>query len=348
MAVPVAVVGASGYAGAELVRILSGHPKARLAALAGDSTAGQRFDALYPAARGIVDLTLEAFDPAALAKKAELVLLAVPHGQGMKMAPPLLAAGLKVVDLSADFRLKDPIVYEKWYKHPHSAIELLKEAVYGLPEVSRKQVAKARLVANPGCYPTSIILALLPLLAEGLVNADSLIADSKSGVSGGGIKPAPGFMFGSAGENFSAYKVAGTHQHIPEIEQALGLAAKRELKLTFTPHLLPVVRGILTTAYADLVEEGMSSKKLAAVYKDFYKGEAFVRVYEDSLPDLKSVKGSNFCDIAPRVDERTGRAVVLACEDNLGKGAAGQAVQNMNLMLGFPEDAGMERMAFTL
>jgi N-acetyl-gamma-glutamyl-phosphate reductase len=181
-----------------------------------------------------------------------------------------------------------------------------------------------------------------------LVDVDSLIADSKSGVSGSGNKPTPGSHFGSAGENFSAYKIAGTHQHLPEIEQALGLAAGRDLALTFTPHLLPLMRGILTTAYADLAEEGMSSKKLSAVYKSFYKGEPFVRIYEDSLPDLKGVKGSNFCDIAPRVDERTGRAVVLACEDNLGKGAAGQAVQNMNIMLGFPEDAGMERMAFTL
>jgi N-acetyl-gamma-glutamyl-phosphate reductase len=349
MAADIAIVGASGYAGAELVRLLSSHPKARVALLVGDSSAGERFDQLYPAAKGHVDLVMEAFDADRIAKAAQLVFLATPHGQGMKLAPPLLERGLKVIDLSADFRLKDPIVYEKWYKTPHSAPQFLAEAVYGLPELNRKAIAKARLLSNPGCYPTSVILPSLPLLKQGVVAAESLVADSKSGVSGAGRKLAMGSHFCEVADNFLAYKIAGTHQHTPEIEQALSLAAGRELTLTFTPHLLPMVRGILTTLYADLIMEGMNTKRLIKLYQEFYADEPFVRIYgEERLPDLRAVRGSNYCDIAPRVDERSGRVVVVACEDNLGKGAAGQAVQNMNIMMGFEETAGLDRMAFTL
>lgn len=342
MALKVSVVGASGYSGAELVRLLAGHPKVKLACLTGDSSAGEKFSDLYPALRGFVDEVVEPLDLQALAKKSSFVFLALPHGQAMKLAPALLDKGLKVVDLSGDFRLKDPLAYEKWYKAPQTAAKLLSKAVYGLPELNREAIVKADLVANPGCYATSILLALMPLVAKKAADPDSLIVDCKSGVSGGGRKFIREYQFVEVNDNLSVYKAAGTHQHLPEIEQVLSKLAGKELRLTMTPHLLPVSRGILTTAYTDLVEDGMSTRHLQTLYKDYYQGHPFVRVYEgDPLPELKAVRGSNFCDLGLRVDERTGKAVVVCTLDNLGKGAAGQAVQNMNLMNGFPEDTGL-------
>ncbi len=342
MALKVSVVGASGYAGAELVRLLSSHPKVKIACLMGESSAGEKFSNLYPSARGFVDDEIEPLDLKGLAKKAPMAFLALPHGQAMKLAPSLVEKGVKVVDLSGDFRLRDPLVYEKWYKAPHTAPEFLGRAVYGLPEVNREAVVKADLVANPGCYATSILLALLPLVARKAADPDSLIVDCKSGVSGAGRKMRTEYHFVEANENLSVYKPAGTHQHLPEIEQLLAGVAGGDLKLTMTPQLLPVSRGILTTAYGDLLEEGMSTRHLQSLYRDFYQGHPFVRVYEgDALPDLRSVRGGNFCHLGLRVDERTRRALVVSVIDNLGKGAAGQAVQNMNLMNGFAEDAGL-------
>lgn len=349
MALKVAVVGASGWSGAELVRLLAAHPKVKLTALGGHASVGKKFEDLYPWARGL-GLALESSDPAKLAAKAQFAFLALPPAESMKLAPGLLAAGLKVVDLSGAFRFKEAIVYEKWYKAAHTAPQLLAEAVYGLPEYNRKAISDARFVSNPGCYATGILLALLPLVSENLVDLGSLIVDCKSGTSGAGReKLSSEYLFTEVSENFSTYAVGGVHKHIPEVEQVLSQKAGKEVLITMTPHLLPVVRGILTTAYADLLDEGTSARKLQMLYQKFYQAEPFVRVYSgDSLPDLRAVRGTNFCDLGIRVDERTQRITLVSCEDNLIKGAAGQAVQNMNLMYGFPETMGLESLGSAL
>jgi N-acetyl-gamma-glutamyl-phosphate reductase len=345
MALKVAILGASGYSGAELVRLLSGHPKVKVTALGAHHAAGKKLEELYPWARAAATggLALESLDPAKVAQKAQFVFLALPPAESMKLAPALLEAGLKVVDLSGAFRLKDPILYEKWYKAAHTAPKLMDEAVYGLPELYRKEISAARFVSNPGCYATSILLALLPAVAEGAVDLGSLIVDCKSGTSGAGRdRVEPHYLFSEASENFSVYSL-GNHRHVPEVERILSDQAGKEVLISMTPQLLPVVRGILTTAYADLAEAGMSARKLQALYQKHYQSEPFVRVYNgDGLPDLRSVRGNNYCDLGIRVDERTQRMVVISCLDNLVKGAAGQAVQNMNLMCGFPEQAGLE------
>lgn len=343
MTLKVAIIGASGYSGAELVRILKKHPRVSLEALMADSSAGSRFSDLYPGAKGLEDRVLEKIHLDSLSSRAGFVFLALPHTFAMKIAPALLKKGLKVVDLSGDFRLKDPLDYPVWYKEKHKAPALLKEAVYGLPELNREKIRKARLVANPGCYATGVILAFLPMLKAGAADLSSLIADCKSGVSGAGRKLALNTHFCEVSGNFSAYKVAGAHQHVPEIEQVLGQAAGRKIRLCLTPHLLPLNRGILTTAYAGLKKKFASTGHLKALYARAYAREPFVKVLDgEALPDLRSAKGTNFCNLAVRVDSRTGRAVVISCLDNLVKGAAGQAVQNMNLMCGFKETEGLE------
>jgi N-acetyl-gamma-glutamyl-phosphate reductase len=337
-----AVLGASGYSGAELVRVLLRHPQVELTALGADSTAGKTLRQLYPALGPAGELPLEKLDPASLKGRADFAFLCLPHVQSMAVAAPLIAAGLKVVDLSGDFRLKDAKLYEQFYKHPHSEPALLKEAVYGLPELHRAEIKKARLVANPGCYTTTSILGLAPLVKKLKVRAGSIVIDAKSGVSGGGRKMVNEYMFVEVVDNFSAYGVGGTHRHIPEIEQELGGAS-----VTFTPHLLPVSRGIFSTCYAEL-EAKAGEAELLALYGDFYKGEPFVRIYaQGELPTLRSVRGTNFCDIGLKVDARTGRVIVVSCTDNLGKGAAFQAIQNMNLMCGFGESEGLDFSALT-
>ena len=270
------------------------------------------------------------------------MLAALPHAVAAKLLLPHIDRGVPVIDLSADFRLKDAAEYERWYQTEHPRPQLLQEAVYGLPELHRKEIAKSRLVANPGCYPTGAILALAPAVKAGLIE-NNVVVDSKSGTSGAGRSLMLTTMLSEAGEGISAYALAG-HRHLPEIVQELSLVAGAPCRVTFVPHLLPMVRGILTTAYASLSRESTTEKDVREAYREFYKDEPFVRVV-DSPPQTKHTRGSNFCAIHPTVDARTGRLVVVSCLDNLVKGAAGQAIQNMNLMLGLPERAGLEELS---
>ena len=337
-----AILGASGYSGAELYRALLRHPRAEVVATGGDSTAGKTLGSLYPALGTAGERVLEKLDAESLKGRADFAFLCLPHVQSMAVAAPLVKAGLKVVDLSGDFRLKDAKVYEQFYKHAHGELELLKEAVYGLPELHSAEIKKARLVANPGCYTTTSILGLAPLVQKLKVRPGSIIIDAKSGVSGGGRKLVNEFQFVEAFDNFSAYGVGGVHRHIPEIEQELGGAG-----VTFTPHLLPVSRGIFATCYAEL-ESKASEAELLALYQAFYKDSPFVRIYaQGQLPNLRSVRGTNDCHIGIKVDARNGRVIVISCTDNLGKGAAFQAIQNMNLMCGFGEADGLDFSALT-
>jgi N-acetyl-gamma-glutamyl-phosphate reductase len=338
----VAIFGASGYSGAELLRYLARHPRVEIVALAADSSAGKSLDELYPALRGLKLPVLDKLDAASLKGKADLVFLALPHTESMKLVPEMLAAGLKIIDLSGDFRLADASQYPEWYKVEHLAKGHLGQAVYGLSEVHGDLVKKASLVANPGCYTTTSILALYPLMQAGWLKPGSIIIDAKSGVTGAGRKLTQSNAFAEVDGNFSTYKVGGVHQHTPEIEQELSEAAGQKVTVTFTPHLLPLNRGILATSYGDLAKPG-EAKDLLKTLADFYSGKPFVRVLTDgSLPTLRDVVGTNLFEVGLKVDARTQRAIVVSATDNLGKGAAGQAVQNMNLMFGFEETAGLD------
>jgi N-acetyl-gamma-glutamyl-phosphate reductase len=337
--IKVGIVGASGYTGVELARIITAHPQAELTLATSRQYDGKSLAEVFPNLRGTVDIVCENVGLDKLAERADLFFLAVPHQTAMAYVPGLLEAGKKVIDLSADFRLRDPAVYEEWYQ-PHSATTYLKEAVYGLPELYRREIIASRLVANPGCYPTSIILGLAPLLKKGLVVPESIIADSKSGTSGAGRSANTATLFCEVTDGFRAYKV-GEHRHTPEIEQEVSRLCDKPVKLTFTPHLLPVSRGILSTVYASL-RVNISQDELAGIYADFYDNEFFVRVMQNgAVPATQYVRGSNFCDIGFKVDSRTGRIIILSAIDNIVKGAAGQAVQNMNLLCGFAEDLGL-------
>lgn len=338
----IAVVGASGYTGVELLRLLVRHPAAQLVCVTSRQYAGLPVSEIFPSLHGSLDLAFEDVDPAGLAARSDLVFTAVPHQAAMSLVPRLLEAGCRVVDLSADFRISDRATYEAWYQE-HNAPELLGEAVYGLPELFRSGIAAARLVANPGCYPTSIALALAPLLESRLIDPSTLIVDSKSGTSGAGRAAKVGSLFCEVNEGFKAYGLP-RHRHTPEIEQTLSRLADRDVTISFTPHLLPVNRGILSTCYASL-SQPLSLADLHARFRERYAAETFVRVLPaGQLPNISQVTGSNYCDIGLAVDERNGRVISLAAIDNLVKGAAGQAVQNMNLMLGLPEDHGLLQM----
>lgn len=339
--VRVGIIGASGYTGAELVRLLSRHPRVEITALTSRQYAGQPLANAFPHLAGYADLPC--LDPATanLAGMADLFFTAVPHQTAMGVVPGLLAAGARVIDLSADFRLHERKVYEEWYQ-AHSAPELLAEAVYGLPEIHREAIRKARLVANPGCYPTSVILGLAPLLKAGLIVPESLVIDAKSGTSGAGRAAQTAMLYCEVTDGFRAYKVA-EHRHTPEIEQELGGLIGRPLTVSFTPHLLPMSRGMLSTIYAQAAGK-VDQAALDQLYADFYRDEPFVRlVGTGQLPATQYVRGSNYCDLAVRHDRRTGRIIVLSAIDNLVKGAAGQAVQNMNLLCGFAESEGLEQ-----
>ncbi|MBU4232054.1 MAG: N-acetyl-gamma-glutamyl-phosphate reductase [Desulfobacterales bacterium] len=341
----VAVIGASGYAGLELVRLLVRHPGCELAALTSLEYPGRPFSQIFPALAGLVDLPFSQ-DPAPeqIGAAADVVFTAVPHQTAMGMIPAFLAQGCKVVDLSADFRFRDISVYEQWYQE-HTAPELNAEAVYGLPELHRDEVRRTRLVGNPGCYPTGVILGLAPLAQAGLLVADSVIADCKSGASGAGRQALLGISFCEVNDGFRAYKVL-EHRHTPEMEQELSLLAGTPVSVTFTPHLVPMSRGILGTLYAGLTEP-RSEEDLRELYAKFYQGHPFVRLHpRGSLPDTRDVRGANFCDLALRVDRGGRRVIVISAIDNLTKGAAGQAVQNFNLMMGLPETMGLETPPF--
>jgi len=341
----VAVLGATGYTGFELVRLLDGHPQAEAVFLSSESHAGLKISDIHPQLHERTDLTLNKMRIKDIPKTVELVFCALPHGQSAEVVSALLENGVRVVDLSADYRLKQAALYKEWYGLDHPYPSLLEESVYGLPELNKEQIATAQLAANPGCYPTSIILALAPLLNAKMVSAGSLIIDSKSGVSGAGRTPKQPFHFPECTENFKAYRVA-SHQHTPEIEQELGRLAGQDMKVTFTPHLVPMIRGILSTIYLE-----PAALKTEAEYIDllssFYAECKFVRVLDTPvLPETRLVRGSNYCDLALKLDQRTGRLIIISAIDNLIKGAAGQALQNMNIMLGLDEDSGLGQVPY--
>ncbi len=337
----IAIAGASGYAGAELVRLAAAHPYFDITAVTSEKSAGQSVASVFPSLTGVVQHTFEALAPEALAERADALFLALPHTKSQEPVALCMKAGKLVVDLSADYRLKSVAAYEQWYQTPHAHPALLQEAVYGLPELHRSAIAKAKLVASPGCYPTAAILQLAPLFAKGLVQLDSIVIDAKSGVSGAGRSPALPYHFPEAHESLEPYKI-GKHRHIPEIEQELSavLGTPGAVTIAFTPHLVPMNRGILSTAYCKLKTE-IKLPELRALYREFYKGERFIRLYEDIVPNPRYIKGSNFCDIGVYVDQRAGWVVTVAAVDNLVKGAAGQAIQAMNLMMGIPEETGL-------
>lgn len=340
--IKVGIIGATGYAGAELVRILSAHPKVQLVALTTQSYAGKAFCEVYPHLYKHINMDCRELDLTDLVTQSDVIFAALPHGHAMPVAREVLSQGKKFIDLGADFRLDSPEVYKKWYKLEHTSPELLEPAVYGLPEINRERIRLASLVGNPGCYPTSVILGLAPLLKANLLHTGSVVADSKSGVSGAGRGLSLGTHFAEVNENFRAYNV-GIHRHTPEIEQELSKLAGEDMVISFTPHLTPMNRGILSTIYASLKQE-MTLEQVRSIYEDFYRSEFFVRLLPPGiLPQTKAVSGSNHCDVVPVVDPRTGRVVIVSAIDNLIKGAAGQAVQNMNLMFGLPEISGLER-----
>lgn len=337
----VAIVGATGYAGAELLRLVLGHPGVEVTCLTSETFADRRVGEVFPALRGHLDLPLEALEPKAVAKAADLIFTALPHKEAMAVIPKFVEAGRRVVDLSADYRLKDPAIYAEWYGVGHTSTDLLAEAVYGLPELHRDAIRKARLVANPGCYPTGGILALGPLLEARLLDPGSLVIDAKSGVSGAGRRVELAYQFCEVNESLRAYSPV-RHRHIPEMEQELGRLAGTPVKVTFTPHLVPMTRGILTTCYAQGLRP-LDKRELRGVLQAAYREEPFVRLSpEGEYPTTGQVWGSNHVDLAVEVDRRTNRAIVISVLDNLVKGAAGSAVQNMNLMAGFPETQGLE------
>ena len=338
----VAIVGATGYTGSELVRLLSSHPLVEIAAITSRSRAGEAFSSIHPAFRGVCDQPLSRIED--LPDDLDAILLALPHGASMDFVAAHPMDGPPVIDLSGDFRLADAGLYARWYGQEHRAADRLQGAVFGLPELFRETMAGARLVANPGCYPTAAILALAPLLRRGLVRTDGLVVDAKSGVTGAGATAKAATHFPDLFGDFRAYGLL-SHRHTPEIEAALGRVAGGAVQVLFTPHLLPVDRGILATCYAqpaaDLARP-LDAEQVAAAYAEDYLAEPFVR-WTEGAPAIKPVRGSNFCDVHATYDPRTDRVIALAAIDNLVKGAAGQAVQNLNLICGWPETTGLEQ-----
>jgi N-acetyl-gamma-glutamyl-phosphate reductase len=341
-----AVLGATGYAGAELVRILAGHPHVTLSMITSRQYADTAFSDVFPAMSSVVDLTCRPFSEEVICEAADVIFAALPHKASMGVVPGLVARGKKVIDLSADFRFKDPAVYEAWYE-PHQAKDLLQMAVYGLPEVYFKEIQGASLIGNPGCYPTSVLLPLLPLVRDSVVDLDRIVADSKSGTSGAGRSVSLTTHFCEVNESFKAYKV-GEHRHNPEMDEILSLFAGRTVRITFTPHLVPLTRGMLTTIYAGL-NRPASGEEVTSLIEAFYADRPFVRLCPPGkFPDTRNVKGTNYCDVGLKVAGRTKQLVLVSAIDNLVKGASGQAVQNMNIMYGLPETAGLDQVPFPL
>ena len=338
MALNVAIAGATGYTGGELLRLLSQHPHVEVVGVTSEQSAGEPLTDRLPSLKGYYNLTLEPFDPKKLAERADLIFLALSHTKAMAPARHLTALGKKVIDLSADYRLRSASLYETWYKLPHTHPEMLKEAVYGLTEVYRTEIARSRLVANPGCYPTGALLLLYPFLKAGCIDSSrEIIIDSKSGLSGAGRTPSAKTHFTEVHEGMGAYNI-GVHRHLPEIEQEIRRIGGRKMSTLFTPYLLPVNRGILTTIYLPLNEK-MNQKKIESVL-DLYRKEPFIR-RADGAPNLAHVRGSNFCDIAVFATPSGRTAILMSAIDNLVKGAAGQAIQNMNVMMGWDERLGL-------
>lgn len=339
----VAICGASGYAGAELLRLLRRHSHVKVVAATSEKSAGKSPADLYGHLCEYSSLIYEPLDKEKLLKQADLFFMALPHGSSQEAVDFFFRNSKRVIDLSADYRLKDPVVYEQWYKTPHRFRGTLKRAVYGLPELYRKKIKKASLIANPGCYPTGAILGLYPAIKGKLIDTGSIVIDSKSGVSGAGRKSDAAFSFCEASESIKAYGIA-THRHTPEIEQEITGLSEQDVKVNFTPHLVPLNRGILTTIYARL-KGRIGLEKLFALYMKAYAKEPFVRVtraYPDVKPDVKNVRGTNLCEIGLAVNQRTRTLIVVTAIDNLVKGASGQAVHNMNIMMGFDEKTALE------
>ena len=339
--IKVGIVGGTGYTGVELLRLLAQHPQAEVVTITSRAEAGRRVDDLFPNLRGHLELNFVVPEPALL-KSCDVVFFATPNGTAMTMVPELLESGVKVVDLSADFRIKDAALWSQWYGMEHACPELLDEAVYGLPELNREATRKARILANPGCYPTAVQLGFLPLVKNNLVDTDRLIADCKSGVSGAGRKADIGILLCETSEIMKAYSING-HRHLPEISQGLNSVSAKKVGLTFMPHLTPMIRGIQASLYATLINQNTD---LQSLFEDFYKDEPFVDVLEQGLsPDTRSVRGTNKLQLAVCRPQGGDTVVVLAAEDNLVKGAAGQAVQNMNIMFALNETSGLEIVA---
>ena len=341
--IKVGIVGGTGYTGVELLRLLAQHPNVELRAITSRKEDGMHVAEMYPSLRGRVDIKFQTPDTAGL-EQCDVVFFATPHGVAMSQAQALLDAGVRIIDLAADFRLQDLASFERWYKIEHACPDILKESVYGLPELNRERVAKAKVVGNPGCYPTTVLLGLAPLLKGGLVETDSIIADCKSGVSGAGRKAEVHTLFSEASDNFRAYGVAG-HRHHPEISEQLALLAGKPVGLIFTPHLVPMIRGMFSTLYLRILPSALDTD-FQALFEQHYANEPFVDVMPaGSLPETRSVRASNFLRIAVHRPEGGNQLVVLVVQDNLVKGASGQAVQNMNLMFGLPETTGLEHVA---
>ena len=339
----VGIYGGSGYTGQELLRLLIRHPEAEVIVTTSRRYKGTPVSQIYPAFEGLTDLAYTDAAPEEIIGRADIVFSALPHGEAMTAVPKFIRAGQKVIDLSADYRLSDLSRYERTYCK-HVSPNLLKESVYGLPEIHRTEIEKATLVANPGCYPTSVILGLAPALKTKVLDEKSIIIDSKSGTSGAGREPKTGSLFCEVNEGFKAYNIL-KHRHSPEMEQELSLIAGSEIRISFVPHLLPVNRGILSTMYATL-QKDISTPDLIDMYHEFYRDEYFVRICKEGIyPNISSVKGTNYCDISLMVDKRTNRIVIISVIDNLVKGAAGQAIQNMNIMAGLRENTGLEMIA---
>jgi N-acetyl-gamma-glutamyl-phosphate reductase len=338
--IKIAICGGSGYTGIELLRILSNHPRAAVTAVTSEKSAGRNISELFPHLHHYSAMDYEPLNKEKLLDKAEIFFLALPHGASQETVNFFFRNGKKVIDLSADYRLSDPKTYAQWYGIAHDFTGTLKKAVYGLPELHRKKIAKAMLIANPGCYPTSAILGLMPAIKKKLVDVSSLVVDSKSGTSGAGRKADVAVSFCEVNEGFKAYGI-GTHRHTPEIEQELSALAGEKIVLNFTPHLLPLDRGILATIYARM-NRRISQEGVLEIYKGAYAGEPFVKVLDSGLyPNLKNVRGTNFCEIGLKLNERTNTLIIVSAIDNLVKGASGQAVQNMNIMAGLDETAGL-------
>ncbi len=344
--IKVGIIGATGYAGAELVRLVSGHPDVELSIITSRQYAGIRFDKVYPAMSGAVDLVCENYSAKAVCDRADLIFMALPHKLPMEIVPDILEHGKKVIDLSADFRFNDPAKYEAHYQ-PHLSKELMDESVYGLCEVYFDRIKAARLIGNPGCYPTTVLLPLIPLLKENMIDTDSIIADSKSGVSGAGRSLSLGSHFCEANESFKAYKIA-VHRHQPEMAEILSIEAGKSVSLTFVPHLIPLSRGMLTTIYSS-INKNVSENDIKKCFSDYYSDRNFVRIYHDNtFPNVLYVRGTNYCDIGFKVDKQSNRLIIVSVIDNLVKGAAGQAVQNMNIMLGLDETRGLDNVPFPI
>ncbi len=339
MRIRVSIIGASGYGGGELVRLLYGHPEVTLAHLTAESRKAEAYGEVFPNLRGFVSHVTEDADLEAIGADSDVVFFALPNGMAMTMVPKL-GPRVKVVDLGPDFRFREPATYQQWYKTPHAAPDLLARAVYGQPELHREQIKTSRIVGNPGCYPTAALIAIAPFVQRGVVVHDGIIVDAKSGVSGAGRGASLGVHFSEVNENVKPYSVAA-HRHTPEIEQEIAVLAGAPMSVTFTPHLIPMTRGLLATVYLRLAHS-MTTAEAEGILLEAYAKEPFVRVLPGGLPQTKATFGSNYCDVAVRVDARGGVMIVMSAIDNLVKGASGQAIQNMNIMCEFPERMGLE------